>query len=134
MHSSIPVLSTPAGASHRLRVWLRIPCVDPGSSAPSRPTSPTPAYVYHRLWKSDDFKIGAHLDFEAVSVGHGHGHGNKLVLAARGPTHAAPASEDHATRTRTLMALLTSTHPHVSRVAPAPSTGIDEPGEPVHDR
>ncbi|OAX34792.1 hypothetical protein K503DRAFT_418923 [Rhizopogon vinicolor AM-OR11-026] len=72
---TIPVSSTPFGASHRLRVWLRTPFVSlsPASSAISSGES----YIYQRIWKSDDFKIGAGLNFEVLS--------SKLVMGVRDP-------------------------------------------------
>ncbi|KAJ6532277.1 hypothetical protein DFH09DRAFT_933370, partial [Mycena vulgaris] len=54
---TVPVRSVPVGASHRLRVWLR-------TRAPA--DSLSDAYLYQRMWKSDAFKIGARLDFEAL--------------------------------------------------------------------
>lgn len=71
----IPVTSTPAGASHRLRIWLRTPFVSlsPASSTVSQSES----YIYQRIWKSDDFKIGAGLNFEAL--------GSRLVMGVRDP-------------------------------------------------
>lgn len=72
---AIPVTSTPPGASHRLRCWLRTPFVShsPSSSAVSQSES----YIYQRIWKSDDFKIGAGLNFDAL--------GSKLVMGIRDP-------------------------------------------------
>lgn len=72
---AIPVTSTPHGASHRLRFWLRTPFVShsPASSA----TSQSESYIYQRIWKSDDFKIGAGLNFEAL--------GSRLVMGVRDP-------------------------------------------------
>lgn len=72
---AIPVTSTPHGASHRLRFWLRTPFVShsPASSA----TSQSESYIYQRIWKSDDFKIGAGLNFEAL--------GSRLVMGIRDP-------------------------------------------------
>lgn len=74
--STIPVTSTPIGASHRLRVWLRTPFVtlSPASSAISHSGE---SYIYQRIWKSDDFKLGAGLDFDAL--------GSKLVMGVRDP-------------------------------------------------
>jgi hypothetical protein len=73
--SAIPVTSTPHGASHRLRFWLRTPFVShsPASSA----TSQSESYIYQRIWKSDDFKVGAGLNFEAL--------GSRLVMGVRDP-------------------------------------------------
>jgi hypothetical protein len=71
----IPVTSTPPGASHRLRFWLRTPFISnsPASSAVSQSES----YIYQRIWKSDDFKIGAGLNFDAL--------GSKVVMGVRDP-------------------------------------------------
>jgi len=65
----------PPGASHRIRVWLRTPFVSlsPASSAISSGES----YIYQRIWKSDEFKLGAGLNFEAL--------GSKLVMGVRDP-------------------------------------------------
>jgi hypothetical protein len=65
----------PPGASHRIRVWLRTPFVSlsPASSAVSSGES----YIYQRIWKSDEFKLGAGLNFEALS--------SKLVMGVRDP-------------------------------------------------
>ncbi|KAG1805721.1 uncharacterized protein BJ212DRAFT_1391204 [Suillus subaureus] len=71
----IPVTSTPAGASHRLRFWLRTPFVS--QSPASSTVSQSESYIYQRIWKSDDFKIGAGLNFEAL--------GSKLVMGVRDP-------------------------------------------------
>ncbi|KAJ8593155.1 hypothetical protein M405DRAFT_731966 [Rhizopogon salebrosus TDB-379] len=70
---TIPMSSTPTGASHRLRVWLRTPFVSlsPASSAISSGES----YIYQRIWKSDDFRLGAGLNFEAL--------GPQLVMGIR---------------------------------------------------
>ncbi|KAF8138916.1 hypothetical protein EV363DRAFT_1394336 [Boletus edulis] len=70
---TIPISSSPPGASHHLRVWLRTP--HSLSSELSTPTSD--AYLYQRLWKSDDFKIGASLAFESV---------HQITLATPGPS------------------------------------------------
>ncbi|KAL4081425.1 hypothetical protein V8B97DRAFT_24495 [Scleroderma yunnanense] len=71
---SIPAISVPNGASHRLRFWIRTPCtsVSPTSSISSQHVE---SYNYQRLWKSDDFKLGALLDFAAL--------GPKLLMAVR---------------------------------------------------
>ncbi|KAJ7827656.1 hypothetical protein B0H14DRAFT_2814010 [Mycena olivaceomarginata] len=63
-HNTVPRVhrarSVPAGASHRLRVWLKTRRDDLGAGALDD------SYVYQRVWKSDAFKIGARLDFEAL--------------------------------------------------------------------
>ncbi|KAF9236241.1 hypothetical protein BU15DRAFT_89284 [Melanogaster broomeanus] len=79
---SIPVASMPPGASHRLRFWLRTP---PASASPASSVASHPAesYVYQLLWKTDEFKVGACLDFATL--------GNKLTMAVRDPN--SPQSE-----------------------------------------
>ncbi|KAH0840259.1 hypothetical protein J3R83DRAFT_1266 [Lanmaoa asiatica] len=118
--SSIPVPSTPPGASHRLRFWLRTPhgVSQPLSSSrsPKASDASSQSYLYQRLWKSDDFKIGAHLSFDSI--------GGKVILATR-------ESDDPPTFDSTLMPL-TPNRRRVSRLAP--SVGVDEAGESVNDR
>jgi hypothetical protein len=58
---TVPVRSVPTGASHRVRVWLKTPAV-----ARDAPRPLVDSYVYQRVWKSDAFKIGSRLDFEAL--------------------------------------------------------------------
>ncbi|KAK7062304.1 hypothetical protein R3P38DRAFT_693584 [Favolaschia claudopus] len=60
---TVPVRSVPAGASHRLRVWLKTRAVPSASEGDSGAAS---AHVYQRVWRTDTFKIGARLDFEAL--------------------------------------------------------------------
>jgi len=76
---SVPIKSTPPNASHRLRLWIRTPASSqsPSSSATSLPNQ---SFIYQRLWKSDDFKLGSELNFGALS--------SKVVMGvqdARGP-------------------------------------------------
>ncbi|KAJ6587799.1 hypothetical protein B0H10DRAFT_812365 [Mycena sp. CBHHK59/15] len=58
---TVPIKSAPAGASHRLRIWLKSPAPLPANALPF-----SDAYVYQRVWKSDTFKLGARLDFAAL--------------------------------------------------------------------
>ncbi|KAF5333192.1 hypothetical protein D9611_002736 [Ephemerocybe angulata] len=62
---TVPSNSVPAGASHKLRVWLRtlIP-VSHGDPSAAYVLPFNDAYVYQRLWKTDDFKVGSNLQFE----------------------------------------------------------------------
>ncbi|KAJ7181609.1 hypothetical protein C8R43DRAFT_1083826 [Mycena crocata] len=72
---TVPVRSVPTGASHRLRVWLKslvAPVPVDGDSLVHSPF--VDSYVYQRVWKSDTFKMGARLDFEAL--------GPKLIMCA----------------------------------------------------
>lgn len=67
---SLPSSSIPAGASHKLRVWIRSP-VPLSSSVPQGAGYNLPfndSYVYQRIWKTDSFKIGGRLDFESLGV------------------------------------------------------------------
>ena len=65
--SSIPNISMPAGASHKLRVWLKS-TVPLGFADPS--TSYVlpfnDSYIYQQIWKSDSFKVGGRLEFETL--------------------------------------------------------------------
>jgi len=70
---TIPSNSVPVGASHKLRLWIRslvqLPTADPTSY--SLPFNDS--YIYQRIWKCDNFKIGSRLDFQSL--------GNKMVMA-----------------------------------------------------
>ncbi|KAF9462066.1 hypothetical protein BDZ94DRAFT_764436 [Collybia nuda] len=70
---SVPINSQPAGASHRLRIWLKslvnLGNIDP-STAVSLPFNDS--YIYQRIWKTDSFKVGARLDFNSL--------GNKMIM------------------------------------------------------
>jgi hypothetical protein len=57
---TVPVRSVPAGASHRLHVWLKTRWDDPSAGALDD------SYVYQRVRRSDTFKISARLDFEVL--------------------------------------------------------------------
>ncbi|KAJ3987622.1 hypothetical protein F5890DRAFT_1496309 [Lentinula detonsa] len=65
---TIPLSSMPAGASHRLRVWLKtfIPFPNDQSSNISLPFHDS--YIYQRIWKSESLKIGARLDFHSLGA------------------------------------------------------------------
>ncbi|KXN89482.1 hypothetical protein AN958_05644 [Leucoagaricus sp. SymC.cos] len=70
---TIPVQSMPPGATHRLRVWLR--SLVPLSSEPglSQPLPFNDSFIYQRIFKTDEFKVGGRLEFSSL--------GNKLVMA-----------------------------------------------------
>ncbi|KAJ7827677.1 hypothetical protein B0H14DRAFT_3720435 [Mycena olivaceomarginata] len=57
---TVPGRSVPAGASHRLRVWLKTRRDDPSARALDD------SYVYQPVRRSAAFKIGARLDFKAL--------------------------------------------------------------------
>jgi hypothetical protein len=64
---TVPVRSVPAGASHRLRAWLKTRRDDPSAGALDD------SYAYQRVRRSDAFKIGARLNFEALGPRIGMG-------------------------------------------------------------
>ncbi|KAI6127417.1 hypothetical protein EDD16DRAFT_1552841 [Pisolithus croceorrhizus] len=110
---SIPAVSMPHGASHRLRFWLRTPhaSLSPTSSTSSQMTE---SYIYQRLWKTDDFKIGAYLNFTGL--------GSKLTMGVRDPN--SPQSERDQPR-RNLS---------IRRLSRLPIPNSDTAAEPIHDR
>ncbi|KAF9651680.1 hypothetical protein BDM02DRAFT_3110107 [Thelephora ganbajun] len=57
---TIPLLSKPAGATHRLRVWLRSP------SPFNAEEDLYPSYTYQRIWSTDEFRVGGFLDFHDI--------------------------------------------------------------------
>ncbi|KAI0322507.1 hypothetical protein OF83DRAFT_1235624 [Amylostereum chailletii] len=76
----LPVPSTPKGASHRLRVWLRAPEHNPPNPFDAA-TSSSRDVICQRIWGTDDFKVGHSLDFAAL--------GSRMVMAA--PATGGPA-------------------------------------------
>ncbi|KAI0268153.1 hypothetical protein BC834DRAFT_678804 [Gloeopeniophorella convolvens] len=85
---TIPVLSTPRGATHRIRVWLRVPTSSADSVPSLSSAGPSREYVYQRIWSTDDFKVGSSLDFTAL--------GPKLIMAVpsgNGPKTLTSPSE-----------------------------------------
>ncbi|KAF7965678.1 hypothetical protein HWV62_42352 [Athelia sp. TMB] len=78
---SVPITSTPPNASHRLRLWIRTPAAGALPSPTSSVNSfGTQSFIYQRIWKSDDFKLGGELYFQAL--------GSKVVMGvmdAQGP-------------------------------------------------
>ncbi|KAI9467117.1 hypothetical protein BJY52DRAFT_48304 [Lactarius psammicola] len=68
---TIPVTSTPRGATHRIRLWLRVPD-QVGPVPPSEVDLPSPQFIYQRIWGTDSFKVGNALDFTAL--------GPKLIM------------------------------------------------------
>ena len=57
---TIPLDSKPAGATHRVRVWLRSP-------SPFNAEGDSYAvYTYQRIWSTDEFRVGGYLDFMDV--------------------------------------------------------------------
>lgn len=64
---AVPSLSMPAGASHKLFIWIR-------SLVPLSASNPSASYVlpfndshiYQRIWTNESFKIGGALDFQSL--------------------------------------------------------------------
>jgi len=69
---STPVQSMPIGATHKLRVWLRSLVPLTNDPAISRPLPFGDSYIYQRIFKMEEFKVGGRLEFSAL--------GNKLVM------------------------------------------------------
>ena len=71
--STIPTVSMPPGASHKLRVWVRsvvsLASTDPSTSYE---LAFNDSYIYQQIWKCDSFKIGGRLDFESL--------GSKMIM------------------------------------------------------
>ncbi|KAJ7682045.1 hypothetical protein DFH06DRAFT_1264887 [Mycena polygramma] len=88
---SVPIRSVPMGASHRLRVWLKTPAVPP-AIPPDAPRQTVDSYVYQRVWKSDTFKIGARLDFEALGprLVMGSSAGPPQTVVVEAPSQSSP--------------------------------------------
>lgn len=89
---TVPMNSIPAGASHRLRVWLKtfvpLPSED-GSEGFSLPFNDS--YIYQRILKMDALKIGSQLDFSNV--------GSKMIMGyAAGPPKTFSMSPSRDTR------------------------------------
>ncbi|KAJ3568761.1 hypothetical protein NP233_g5500 [Leucocoprinus birnbaumii] len=70
---TIPVQSMPPGATHRLRVWARSLVPLTNDPAISQPLPFNDSFIYQRIYKTDEFKVGGRLEFNAL--------GNKLVMA-----------------------------------------------------
>ncbi|KAI0307065.1 hypothetical protein B0F90DRAFT_1622424, partial [Multifurca ochricompacta] len=76
---TIPVSCTPRGATHRVRLWLRVPIhAEPVVSRAVELSSSS--FIYQRIWSMDNFKVGNFLDFTAL--------GPKLIMGA--PTVDGP--------------------------------------------
>ncbi|PPQ67596.1 hypothetical protein CVT25_012090 [Psilocybe cyanescens] len=90
---TIPSNSIPAGASHKVRVWLRslvpLPTSDPTTSY-ALPFNDS--FIYQRIWKCDNFKMGARLDFGSLGpkmvMGFSSGVAETII------TQTPPTAED----------------------------------------
>jgi len=70
---TIPIVSMPPGASHKIRVWIR--SLVPLSAADPSTSYVLPfndSYIYQRIWKCDSFKVGGRLEFESL--------GSKMIM------------------------------------------------------
>ena len=54
---TIPLVSRPIGATHRVRIWLKSPA--PFGLEDDLSLS----YTYQRIWSTDEFRVGGYLDF-----------------------------------------------------------------------
>lgn len=102
--SSVPITSQPAGASHRIRVWLRS-LVSLQNPPPQYAIPFNDSYIYQRIWKTDTFKVGARLDFESL--------GGKLIMgfaASGGPQTIVMANPPRELSARSLYEEKTSTN------------------------
>lgn len=81
--------SMPAGASHRIRVWLKTFLPFPSNENDHSSNISLPfndSYVYQRIWKSDSLKLGARLDFFTL--------GSKMVMGySNGPPKTYTVSQ-----------------------------------------
>ena len=66
---TIPLISKPAGATHRVRVWLKSP------SPFNQDEDPQGSYTYQRVWSTDEFRVGGYLNFLDVDP-------KRVILAA----------------------------------------------------
>jgi hypothetical protein len=82
---TIPVTSTPQGATHRIRLWLRAP-EEVGPTPPQEGDPPSSQFIYQRIWSTDAFKVGNSLDFNALGpkliMGVPNGYGPRVVSSA----------------------------------------------------
>jgi hypothetical protein len=70
----IPVTSTPRGATHRIRLWLRAPVQVVPVPPPADVDLSLSQFVHQRIWGTDSFKVGNALDFTAL--------GPKMIMGA----------------------------------------------------
>jgi len=86
---TVPMNSMPAGASHRIRVWLKtfLPFPSNENDQSSNISLPfSDSYVYQRIWKSDSLKLGARLDFFTL--------GTKMIMGySNGPSKTYTVSQ-----------------------------------------
>ncbi|KAI9447931.1 hypothetical protein H4582DRAFT_1802679, partial [Lactarius indigo] len=79
---TIPVTSTPRGATHRVRLWLRAPD-QVGLMTSPEGELPCSQFIYQRIWSTDSFKVGNSLDFTAlgpkVILGVPNGDGPRIL-------------------------------------------------------
>lgn len=85
---TVPMNSMPAGASHRIRVWLKTLTPLAGDRSPAYSLPYHDSYTFQRIWKSDNFKIGARLDFGTLGskmiMGYSSGPAKTIVMSQSG--------------------------------------------------
>lgn len=81
--------SMPAGASHRIRIWLKtfVPVTEAMSPTSAYSSPYNESFIYQRIWKTDTFKLGARLDFGSL--------GSKMItgFASSGGPKTVPISD-----------------------------------------
>ncbi|KAH9965827.1 hypothetical protein BC827DRAFT_1180201 [Russula dissimulans] len=84
---TIPVSSTPQGATHRVRLWVRVPIQPESASSPADNAFSNSRFIYQRIWGTDSFKVGNSLDFTALGprliVGVPNGDGPRTLHRSR---------------------------------------------------
>ncbi|TFK71995.1 hypothetical protein BDN72DRAFT_764004 [Pluteus cervinus] len=86
---TVPMESKPPGGTHRLRVWLRtlvnLSAIDPSMA---HPLPFNDSYVYQRIYRSDNLRIGGRLDFASLSqkVITGFASGPPQVITSDAPS------------------------------------------------
>lgn len=105
---TVPIASTPIGASHRIRVWIKSLInisADEPTIAFALPFNDS--HIYQRIWKSDIFKVGARLDFQSLGsktiMGFSSGGPQTIVSTSlpdvgRKPSLATSQTSDKSTR------------------------------------
>ena len=66
---TIPLVTKPVGATHRVRVWLKTPSPYNTEEDPDR------SHTYQRIWSTDEFRVGGYLDFSDIDP-------RRVILAA----------------------------------------------------
>lgn len=83
----------PVGATHKLRVWLRSLVPLTNDPAMAHPLPFNDSYIFQRIYKLEEFKIGGRLEFGALGhklvMGFAPRGGPETVTTARGPVKSS---------------------------------------------